>query len=100
VYSKRFVGYSIDERMTAQLAVSGLRARSPDANPLAPSMSVPIGGSQFRSRAFRAVLAAAELTWSMGRVAAAGDNAAMESCFSLLQKIVLNRQRQRTRREL
>lgn len=41
-------------------------------------------GSQFRSRAFRAVLTANGLTGSMGRVASAGDNAAMESFFSLL----------------
>ena len=50
-------------------------------------------GGQFRSRAFRAVLKAARLTGSMGRVAAAGDNAAMESFYSLLQKNVLNRRR-------
>jgi len=36
----------------------------------------------------------------MGRVAAAGDNAAMESFFSLLQKNVLNRKTWRTRDEL
>ena len=36
----------------------------------------------------------------MGRVAAAGDNAAMESFHSLLQKNVLNRRRWRTRAEL
>jgi transposase InsO family protein len=36
----------------------------------------------------------------MGRVASAGDNAAMESFHSLLQKNVLNRQRWRTRSEL
>jgi transposase InsO family protein len=36
----------------------------------------------------------------MGRVAAAGDNAAMESFFSLLQKNVLDRRRWRTRDEL
>ena len=36
----------------------------------------------------------------MGRVASAGDNAAMESFFSLLQKNVLNRRRWRTRGEL
>ena len=37
----------------------------------------------------------------MGRVAAAGDNAAMESFYSLLQKNVLNRRRRwRTRSEL
>ncbi|MFJ6132372.1 integrase core domain-containing protein, partial [Janibacter terrae] len=37
---------------------------------------------------------------SMGRVGAAGDNAAMESFFSLLQKNVLNRQHWTTREEL
>lgn len=36
----------------------------------------------------------------MGQVASAGDNAAMESFFSLLQKNVLNRQRWATRAEL
>jgi transposase InsO family protein len=36
----------------------------------------------------------------MGRVGAAGDNAAMESFFSLLQKKVLNRQPWTTREDL
>ena len=36
----------------------------------------------------------------MGRVASAGDNAAMESFFSLLQKNVLDTQRWETRDEL
>ena len=36
----------------------------------------------------------------MGRVASAGDNAAMESFWALLQKNVLDRQRWRSRDEL
>jgi putative transposase len=36
----------------------------------------------------------------MGRVGAAGDNAAMESFFSLLQKNVLNRRTWATRNDL
>lgn len=36
----------------------------------------------------------------MGQVGAAGDNAAMESFFALLQKNVLNRKQWRTREEL
>jgi putative transposase len=36
----------------------------------------------------------------MGRVASAGDNAAMESFWSLLQKNVLNQRQWRTREEL
>jgi transposase InsO family protein len=43
------------------------------------------------------VLTAAGLTGSTGRVASAGDNAAMESFYSLRQKNVLNRRRWRSR---
>lgn len=100
VFSNRIVGYSIDERTTARLATSALRAaiarRQPDGTVVVHSDR----GSQFRSRAFRAVLNTAGLTGSMGRVSAAGDNAAMESFFSLLQKNVLDRRRWATRREL
>jgi hypothetical protein len=39
---------------------------------------------QFRARSFRAVLTAAGLNGSMRWVAAAGDNAAMESWHALL----------------
>ncbi len=41
-----------------------------------------------------------ELIGSMGRVGACGDNAAMESFFSLLQKNVPDRKRWPTRDEL
>ena len=57
-------------------------------------------GYHFRARSFWAVLAAAGLQGSMGRVASAGDNAAMESWHALLQKNVLDRRRWRTRDEL
>ena len=46
------------------------------------------------------MLKANKLTGSMGRVSSAGDNAAMESFYSLLQKNVLNRRRWSTRSEL
>ena len=72
VFSNRIVGYAIDERMTARLAVTALRSaiarRLPDGTVIVHSDR----GSQFRSRAFRAVLKAAGLHGSMGRVAAAG----------------------------
>ena len=57
-------------------------------------------GSQFRSRRFVVALHHHGITGSMGRVGAAGDNAAMESFFALLQKNVLNRKRWATRDEL
>lgn len=98
--SNRIVGYAIDDRMTAQLAVSALRSAVARRQPVAPVVVHSDRGSQFRARTFRAVLTAAGLRGSMGRVAAAADNAAMESFHSLLQKNVLNRQRWRTRAEL
>jgi putative transposase len=98
--SNRIVGYAIDERMTAQLAVLALRSAIARRQPTGTVVVHSDRGSQFRSRAFRAVLGAAGLRGSMGRVAAAGDNAAMESFHALLQKNVLNRRRWRTRTEL
>ena len=57
-------------------------------------------GSQFRSRKFVRALHHHDMVGSMGKVGAAGDNAAMESFFALLQKNVLDRRRWRTRDEL
>ena len=100
VFSNRIVGYAIDERMTAGLAVTALRSAIARRQPHGTVVVHSDRGSQFRSRAFRAVLRAADLRGSMGRVAAAGDNAAMESFFSLLQKNVLDRRRWPTRDQL
>ena len=60
----------------------------------------PVEPGQFRSRRFVQALGRHDMVGSMGRVGAAGDNAAMESFFSLLQKNVLNRRSWATREEL
>ena len=57
-------------------------------------------GSQFRSRKFIHASNRHSMVGSRGRVGAAGDNAAMESLFALLQKNVLNRRAWATREEL
>ena len=57
-------------------------------------------GSQFRSKAFVRTLEHNGLVGSMGRVGACGDNAAMESFFSLLQKNGLDQKRWESRDEL
>nr|WP_133615793.1 DDE-type integrase/transposase/recombinase [Leucobacter luti] len=48
-------------------------------------------GSEFLSRRLQRALSLHGMAGSMGRVGAAGDNAAIESFFSLPQKNVLNR---------
>jgi transposase InsO family protein len=97
--TNRIVGYSIDDRMTSQLAVDALRNAVALRRP-AGTVVHSDRGSQFRSHAFIHALRVAGLTGSMGRVGACADNAAMESFFSLLQKNVLNRKRWTTRQEL
>jgi transposase InsO family protein len=101
VFSNRIVGYALGERMTAKLAVTALRSAIARRQPAGTVVVHSDRGGQFRSRAFRATLKANGLQGSMGRVAAAADNAAMESFYALLQKNVLNRRRRwRTRSEL
>jgi transposase InsO family protein len=97
--SNRIVGYSMDARMTAALAVSALRNAVALRSP-AGTIVHSDRGSQFRSHAFVRTLRDHRLVGSMGRVGACGDNAAMESFFSLLQKNVLDRRRWTTREEL
>ena len=99
LHSGRIVGYSMDARMTASLAVAALRN--------AIALRAPAGtivhsdrGSQFRSTAFVRTVKNNDRIGSMGRVGACGDNAAMESFFALLQKNVLDRQRWASREEL
>jgi transposase InsO family protein len=59
-----------------------------------------IAVAQFRSRKLQQALTRHRMLGSMGQVGSAGDNAAMESCFSLLQNNVLNRQSWDTRDQL
>lgn len=97
--SMRIVGLSMGPRMTADLACAALRhaimLRRPEGTIVHSDR-----GSQFRAKAFATILRQHGLHGSMGRVGAAGDNAAMESFFALLQKNVLNTRRWDTREEL
>jgi len=98
--STRIVGYSMGPRMTARLATAALRNAIALRDPKGTVVVHSDRGSQFGSRDFMRTLRDAGLQGSMGRVGACGDNAAMESFFSLLQKNVLDRQRWQTRDEL
>ena len=100
VYSNRIVGYSIDSRMKSRLAVAALNNAVARRGDVAGCVVHTDRGSQFRSRKFVHALNRHAMVGSMGRVGAAGDNAAMESFFALLQKNVLNRRTWATREDL
>jgi transposase InsO family protein len=100
VFSNRIVGYSIDSRMKSRIAVNALNSAVARRGDVAGCILHTDRGSQFRSRKHVRALTRHSMVGSMGRVGAAGDNAAMESFFSLLQKNVLDRQVWATREEL
>lgn len=102
--SRRIIGYSIDNRMKTSLAVRALNNAIANRRRTGAEVAGCIvhsdRGSQFRAKTFLHALEHHGLVGSMGRVGAAGDNAAMESFYSLLQNNVLDAQPWRTREEL
>ena len=94
LYAGRIVGYSMAGRMQASLAVDALHqavARRAGTSVVAGCMVHSDRGWQFRSNVFQDALTRHGLLGSMGQVGSAGDHAALESFFALLQKNVLAR---------
>jgi putative transposase len=101
VWSNRIVGYSIGDRMTSQLAVDALEsAVAQRSGNVAGCKLHSDRGGQFRSRKLQQSLWRHQMLGSMGQVGSAGDNAAIESFFSLVQRNVLDRRRWTSREEL
>ena len=101
VYSNRIVGWSIDSRMKARLVVAAVEmAVARRDGDVAGCIVHSDRGSQFRARKVHRALTRHQMVGSMGQVGSAGDNAAMESFFALLQKNVLDRRTWATRDEL
>lgn len=100
VWSRRIVGWATSDRMTSRLADAALRTAIARRRPTGTVIVHSDRGGQFRSRRYQRTLKAHGLIGSMGRVASAGDNAAMESFFALLQNNVLDRQAWKTREDL
>ena len=104
VFTRRIVGWAV----SASLHTQGLPLLALEHALLSTGASRGRQGlihhsdrrAQFRSTLFQDALTAHGLVGSMGQVGAAGDNAAMESFFALLQKNVLDRRDWDTRDEL
>jgi putative transposase len=100
VFSNRIVGWALDSRMKARLVVAAIEMATARRSEVDGCILHSDRGSQFRSRKVQRTLTRYRMVGSMGQVGAAGDNAAMESFFALLQRNVLDRQRWETRDEL
>jgi putative transposase len=101
LFSNRIVGWAIDSRMKARLVVAAIdMAVARRDGDVAGCIFHTDRGSQFRARKVHRALTRRGLVGSMGQVGSAGDNAAMESFFALLQRNVLDRRRWATRDQL
>jgi transposase InsO family protein len=101
VFSNRIVGWSIDSRMKARLVVAAIEMAVARRGEVAGCILHSDRGSQSRARKVHRALARHGMVGSMGQVGSAGDNAAMESFFALLQRNVIDRRvRWATRDEL
>jgi putative transposase len=97
VFSNRIVGWAIDSRMKARLVVAAIEMAVARRGDVAGCIFHSDRGSQFRARKVQRALTRHRMVGSMGQVGSAGDNAAMESFFALLQKNVLDRRHWTTR---
>lgn len=79
--SRRIVGWSMPERMKAELVCQALRSAYGQRRPHAGLILHSDQGSQYASRAYRRLAADFGIEFSMSRRANAWDNAAVESFF-------------------
>jgi transposase InsO family protein len=101
LFSNRVVGWAIDHRMKARLVVAAIEmAVAGRHGEVAGCIFHTERGSQFLARKVHRALARHGLVGSMGQVGSAGDNAAMESFFVLLQRNVLDRRHWATHNKL
>jgi transposase InsO family protein len=99
LYSRRIVGWSMSERMSAELVLDALDMAIRDRRPSAGLIHHSDRGSQYASQAFQAMLAAHGMVPSMSRRADCYDNAVMESFFGTLKKEWVSFARYATRAE-
>ena len=83
--SRRIVGWSMSERLTADLACDALRMAYWRRRPAKGLLAHSDRGVQYASRAYRKLLDDLRLVQSMSRRACCWDNSAMESFFKTLK---------------
>lgn len=90
-YSRRIVGWSISDRITAELVVDALEMARWQRRPQPGTIVHADRGAQYTSWIFGHRLRQAGLLGSMGRVASSVDNALIESFWSTMQRELLDR---------
>lgn len=99
LYSRKIVGWAMDQRMQKSLVIRALQMalhnRRP--NPLQRLMHHSDRGSQYASKLFQKLLKANDIRCSMSRKGNCWDNAVAESFFRTLKEELVHQQRYKTR---
>lgn len=96
LHSRRVVGWSMNERMTAELVVSAFQM-AVERRGMKPRLVHSDRGSQYASSAFRKLLK--KVKQSMSRKGDCWDNAVAESFFGALKSELVHRQSFKTRKD-
>ena len=99
-FSRRVVGWSISDRITAEIVVDALEMARLRRRPEPGTVVHADRGAQYTSWLFGQRLRQAGLLGSMGRVASSVDNAVIESFWSTMQRELLDRSTWASRAEL
>lgn len=99
LYTCEIVGWAMDERMTKKLVCDALRAAYWRKKPGAGLMHHSDRGSQYCSKAYRALQASYKMQTSMSNKGDCWDNAPMESFFGTLKTECLHHHKFKTRAE-
>ncbi len=99
LFSRKVVGWSMSERMTADLVVDAFRMALFRQKRKAPKLVHSDRGSQYCSEAFRKVLKEHRCKRSMSRKGDCWDNAVAESFFGTLKTELVHHERYKTREQ-
>jgi len=92
VFSRRVVGWAIDDHMRAELALEALAMAVRERRPLPRLVHHSDRGSQYASEAYQQALKAHGMICSMSRKGDCWDNAMAESFFATLKRELIYRQ--------
>lgn len=99
LFSRRVIGWAMDERMTKALVISALRMAITNRSPEPGIVHHSDRGSQYACGQYREILKAHGMVSSMSRKGNCWDNAVVESFFHSLKTELIHHERFRTREE-
>ncbi|MGK9370139.1 IS3 family transposase [Melioribacter sp. Ez-97] len=99
IYSRKIVGWSVSQRLTAEIINRALRIAVMHRNPPAGLIFHSDRGSQYTSKSFRELLKSYQMKQSMSSSGNCYDNAITESFFHTLKTELVNFEKYETREE-